>query len=331
MKINAKKTFIGIVGGLFGLLLLMGLAGTFLLDDKSAPAPADEYHDQRLEDLRERDKELDEVYEGTPEVVEDPGAGEDPFAPKGELSDFDDLGDTTPDKALGDALSGKPSPPQLEPEPAPAPAAKDVDDAQPIVAEQSAPNDPFDAIETAEPSAGAAAQSNTPPDSTRDVSEQSVSNIAEKVASLSTRSMESQEELRRFDDKYRARIDDIETTLNQLSALVKRTAAEAADDGDVPAETTEAVAALSMRIAALEKKKSAQRQRAARPSGATLRGLYRLNRIEGNTAFLTGQNTGRQFSFREGDSIAYGGTLTRIDGDSVTLQWSSTQATLSLF
>lgn len=329
MKINAKKTFIGIVGALFGLLLLMGLAGTFLLDDKSAPPPADEYHDQRLEDLRERNKELDEVYQGASEGVEAPSADGDPFAPKGELSDFDDLGDTTPDKALEGALNGKPSPP--EPEPEPEPAAKDADSAQPQAVEPSAQNDPFASIETVASSDPEASQESTPPDPTNDSSDQADNHLAERVAKLSALSTENQEEVRQFAAQYRARIDDIETRLGQLSALVKRTAEEAVDDGDAPAETAEAVAALSMRIAALEKKKSAQRQRSARPSGATLRGLYRLNRIERNIAFLTGQNTGRQYTFREGDSLAYGGTLTRIDGDSVTLQWSSTQATLSLF
>src|SRR5690554_2124114 len=90
---KAKKIALYVVGALVGLLLILGLIGTFMPQQGGAEHSGSDYHDPRLEQLRERSAELDEVFDGRSEMV-DPGAfEEDPFAPQGQLSDFDSFSD----------------------------------------------------------------------------------------------------------------------------------------------------------------------------------------------------------------------------------------------
>lgn len=321
---KAKKIIIGVLGSLIGFLLILGLIGAFLLDgDGSGGAPEKgDYYDPRLEELRERSAELDEVYEGTAEELGHAEAGEDPFASQGELSDFDNFDGAqeepardSPKVEIEDAPSQEKTHSFGEPT-APLDAVQPEDEMRESVRDDSVASigdtsrkSPFDNI----PTAG---------DGITD-------DDLDEAIKGATRNLVRQEALELFQARQERRLNNIDQTLREVPELIQQGVSAALEEsGDAKQEVAEQIEALTQRIASLEAKK---RAKPTRPSGATLRNLYRIKRISGDTALLIGQNSGREFTFRVGDSIAYGGTVTRIKGDSVTLRWPNTQTTLSIY
>ncbi|CAM3858921.1 hypothetical protein VRRI112168_03545 [Vreelandella rituensis] len=91
---------------------------------------------------------------------------------------------------------------------------------------------------------------------------------------------------------------------------------------------SEQVASLAEQQQKIEQKRSETARVSARPN---VEGLYQAIAIENGKAVLRGQNTGRTYRLAPGDSLAYGGTLTSIKGDSIQLKWPHQEVVLSIY
>lgn len=312
MKVNAKKVSLIVVGGFIGLLLIAGILGQFLPSDDKATS-AEEYHDQKLEDLRERSAELDDVYEGDSQVADAPEAGENPFADKGSLSDFDAMPEEEQKVSKNDGVDADANlEAALNQEP------EDVQVVEPEPVDDDLGNE-----------AGGGLEGSSFSD-TISLTAEEVDDIAVRASERASLNMASKAEIIELDGELRQKIHRLNQKVDEIPDLIKREA-NALNTGEESSDLSADIEALAGRIEAIETKNKSQRKKAAHPSSATLQNLYRLSRIEGSTAVLIGQNTGRTYRFAQGDSLAYGGTLTGINGDSVTLRWSNTQTTLSLY
>lgn len=121
------------------------------------------------------------------------------------------------------------------------------------------------------------------------------------------------------------------TLTDDIAALRDSQERIAAQSNSTHAELT----ALAAKVESLEnaqaQRQQTQRSQAQTPSADRLRNLYHLERIEGGTARLVGQNTGRHYIVAAGDTLAYGGRVASIRGDRVTLQWPTVTTTLSVY
>lgn len=315
---KVKKIALSIAGGFIGLLLILGLIGVFLGGQGTLDNPESEYYDPRLEELRERSAELDEVYEGKSEMVEPNSDGEDPFASRGELSNFDSFQDDPQEPPQAGAADSESfvSPEEASPPPAPVsepdsfsgPEPKANDSALVESLQREEPTtSPFD---TVQPRAAGIDESDV---------EAMVSEAVEAaMADVVTKSVLSD------------RLQALNLQRENLTETIRQSVDEALASRGAD-ELAVSVAELNERIESLETEKQAARRRASQPSANQLRNLYRLEKIAGKSAVLIGQNTGREFTFGEGDTLAYGGTVASIRGDSVTLRWPNTQTTLSIY
>lgn len=313
MKPPVKKVLkiVGIVLlALLGLIIMIGLiAGN--KQQASSPVEAESsaltelsdepVDDPKLEQLKKRRDELDKVYDGDRQTASpDNEDFDDPFQSVGEFSDFDESHQEP------SATEEDPSEVQMPTEDATADT-----DVQPAAPGDSASLEPSPA----------------------DVSLVEIEQLKTEVSRLksSVASMESsnpskgespavsKEDIRELKDQAQRFENFIElqngkpddaTILKRLEALESK------------------VEKLSAKQTTSNRPKSSARQQ--QPS-VNVEILYTLQRIVGDTAVLKGNNTGRVYHYRVGDPIAYGGRLSSIRGDAITLHWPHRDVTLSVF
>lgn len=341
-KMNLKKITLLVGGVLVGFLLIVGVLGAFLAPSQGVDTSEGEYYDPRLEELRERSAELDEVYEGNSTFLEDPAASDDAFINTGQLSDFDSF----IDEPIENEAPVTGIAPEHEPE----------QEHEPSTLAEGASNtsvmpSPFDRISTAETddtdtdllmaldSGGdfvsrddmTDPQTAYAPSTARSAMDRhEVEEIVRHAVADAIGQHHELISLKASVSAQQQQAIELEERLDAQPELFRELAEELTVNNSKESFDL-MVATLNERMDALEARTQAQQQQARRPSTAQLQNLYRLERIVGNTVVLVGQNTGRQYTFSEGDSLAYGGTLAAIRGDSVTLRWPTTQTTLSIY
>lgn len=333
-KFTVKKVFLAILGLLLTLLILIAIANTMAPRSAKQADSSSEYYDPKLEALRERNNELDLIYEGDEgDFVEvEELADGDLFSPTNQLSDFDTFKEKASSEGVQDPI---PDPELIEP--------TGTLEAEPELGEQTS-DDPFASIS---PKAEVSSLSDDPD---RDMVTALSIEAEQSPSSAPVQTEVTQEDIRDALDVYFSQnpsilsSDDLEdlardqtNRFNELSMELQTMTLEAqseirsAIDNVDFSEVQLQIGALVERLDSLEAQSQLRQQQANQPSRAQLQNLYRLKRIENQSVELVGQNTGRSFTFSEGDRIAHGGTVTKIDGGNVTLSWPSTTITLSVY
>jgi hypothetical protein len=315
----------GGIGGLFALLIVASMfMGTSSLPDMEEDARVS---DQKLDALREREAELQDVYEGEGNAFFTPESDEELYANVGELSDFD-------------APPVAPAPPSSDPEDSPFHNDNALSNTS-LVAEPNngAPfeNDPLleAAPEDVEMPQSEEHQVEHPSDvASVNTNPDPTPLLLEEIAALETRVGRELEQFERVLTRIEAQLNDAPRQENIASAvrddlqLIRQSQSEIANQAS---DARSEVIALATRIESLESARTRAATQRLQPSSTELRNLYELDRIEGGTAILIGQNTGRRFIMSEGDSLAYGGHISAIRGDRVTLRWPNMTTTLSIY
>lgn len=315
-----KKILIYAVGGVVGLFVLLIIASMFM-DTSSLPAMDDDsasLSDPKLEKLRQRESELNEVYEGEDDAFLTPDSSDDLYADVGELTDFDAPASSEVEAPAKNTLSPAP---MVAEEPATAasanrsPAEKNPDV---VVA---------DLLNKPQPTTMDGDQSRSAPASL--VEQQELALKVELLGEQTRRDIgEIQDTLSALSERPALGSEILNGIQDSLNTLL----ASQASMKDKNNAMAQEMASLSARIEDLEaQKKRAARARKPSASPSMLRSLYHLERIQGGTAVLIGQNTGTRYSVAQGDSLAYGGRVAAIQGDRVTLRWPNVTTTLSIY
>jgi len=328
---KVKKILIYAGGGIGGLFVLLIVASMFV-DTSELPGMDQEegLRDARLEELRQREAELQDVFEGEGDgVFINPDSDEDPFAEVGVLSDFDELNADTPPQVNNSAA-----------QPAEVGENEFADMGDPDF--PSEPEDPYafeedgdsfadsDALNDTAAFTPATPAASEPEDRLR-------SDVMEEIHSLEERLKDQLRNLEVLVGQIDTAPDTttveglMNTLTDDIAALRDSQERIAAQSNSTHAELT----ALAAKVESLEnaqaQRQQTQRSQAQTPSADRLRNLYHLERIEGGTARLVGQNTGRHYIVAAGDTLAYGGRVASIRGDRVTLQWPTVTTTLSVY
>lgn len=324
MSPKVKKTFKYVGGGLVGIIVLLVVAGMFIdppqtqVDTSQQEAGSG---DQRLDELRVRNEELDNVFEAGETEFAQPDASDDLFAEVGELSDFDQPREVE-EVSRNDSTDEQSAPfSNNSPSSADNVAMDSPDDT--MVDEMNANADALSAGDNT--SFGDAPMPS--------IAQEDIQQLKDDVfAALSTMELQLSDEMEQLESAIDQQASsqsglDVAALRESVLALAATQDELYAQIQDSPDEQAELVA----RVEQLESQLQQRQARAQRPSDSTLRNLYRLDRIQGNTAVLIGQNTGTRFTFSEGDSLAYNGSVSAIRGDSVTLRWPTTSVTLSIY
>lgn len=318
MSPKTKKTFKYVGGGVGGLFVLLIAAGMFIeppQNQDGAPGLSSS-GDSRLDELRERSAELDDVYDVGDANFAQPDSNDDLFASVGELSDFDQFKEPEPsheqDLEQGTFFSD------------------DVhSDDQGVVSPDEAMVDQLNERDGEVFGEISPSDFESPPS----IAEEDMQQLRDDVfAAVSAMELELRDDIQHLETNVQqqaaSQLDvDFAALREELRALQASHTELRSQLHDTPDDQAE----LSERVAQLEQQLQQRNARAQRPSDSTLRNLYRLERIQGRTAVLVGQNTGTRFTFSEGDSLAYNGTISVIRGDSVTLRWPSTSVTLAIY
>lgn len=264
----------------------------------------------RLENLRAREAELDELYGGNePVTVSEARSGADVSMDEdfGQLSNFDSAPAAEPEP------SAEPAP---APEPEPVASNSSEAPAEPV---EAAPAATIDASQLAslEQRLETIAENTLTERDVRHMLEDATDNAASVPADTQARLNDLAEQLDGLEvaptEALQARIGTIAEHLTDLTERM-----EELEDSleEAPAPTA----------ATSDAKPSPQA--APRPNVSN---LYAAVAIENGNAILEGQNTGRIYTLAPGDALAYGGRLSAIEGDEITLKWPHRTVRLSVF
>jgi len=296
-------------------------------DTQTEIASFEEESERRLAELREKEAELEEIYQGTEETLYQ-GESDDPALLEGEAGQFSNF-------------DARPEPPAQEPAPEPVPEPEAEDQATPddvltqSLMEQDMPADAagvddgrLAAIEDRLDALAREIQNVANTQQVGDVTSESavepiredLSGLKSQVASISDRLEElgdqdlsdepqvDDERLDALSERFEAFSEAMALQLEGLDERLKEVAEDAAKRAQAP-----------------------EPKRTAAPSRPAVSGLYQLLAIEGNVAVLEGQNTGRTYRIAEGGDLVYGGRLLDIDGDQAVLAWPHRTVELSIY
>lgn len=281
------------------------------------------YHDQKLDDLRERKAELDRVYEGSDRVMAGTDAGGEegsPYAAMGGLSDFDAPSPSEPPVTSPATSTGQT-----------AQAIVDEDGSKPSTTgdESSDDGEAISLEAQAYSTLDQPVRMPTHPD--RDMPPLSQAQIKKAVDSHIAVLTSSRAQLdNEYDERFEAISDQLENLQRQQDSNSSHpnTAALSKELENVKKRLLK----LEGDVSRSATKSSSKIVRASAGIPASqLRNLYRLKAIDGASAVLIGSNTDRVYRFQSGDRLAYGGTLKSIKGGGVTLSWPQTEVVLSVY
>jgi hypothetical protein len=346
---------LGSIVALFVVLMIVSLVVGPPATDTSpnTESAEDAYYDPQLESLRERNAELDDVYQRDEQRAGSfpEGEGDNPFAEVGELSDFDSFGSEEETFAEDSSLPQDAIDPQsendvIEAEGTLSPDENFID----AMNEDSDVADPFADVSSSERDVSTPDESswdgqpvnneqtanrNTSPG--RSVSGEQLEEVRTSLDSKieSLKSLLHSELSRHQVELLEAQSNSADSeSLNHLQREMQLINTQLAALSEHSESLTTTLASVQADVTEMKTQRDAIQRQAARPqrpSATTLRNLYKLQRIEGATATMIGQNTGDTYTFRQGDSIAYGGRVGGISGDTVTLTWGDISTKLSIF
>lgn len=338
--------------------------------DEHTAAPNEDFVDiavmsaERLEVLRERANEITELYDGAPEgqylgELED---SDDLHANVGQLSNFDERATGQATYSLsGDDEESSVRDGELES------VADDTETIEPGAVEESTiggvlgdapvqpegelPNDDLTDAELNYLLETTSASPMAPAEELNDLImrlediDANVSELAQTMAYLESRPQTSatdQRSIQAIESSVTATQVEVRALRERLDTLDEVNLFSADEVERLVEErlSAELENSLEQMAAEIEERLNAQLSSQSQPatpapsrapSRPNVSTLYEMLSIEGNAVVLRGLNTGRTFRLSEGDSLAYGGTLERIQGDRAILRWPHQTITLHVF